>query len=168
MPQTRDNGAKTPINADAYNLTADLATMADSLGVITPVNTDAQRDALTKFNGRAVTRMDVTGAPLEIWDGAVWRRIYTGPYAITAGSASIGIVTAGNTSGPFGQTFPAGRFTQPPIVLLSTDQTRVTAVAANIVASGFNLYLGNYSTGNSANGNVYWTAIQMTPTTAAG
>jgi hypothetical protein len=32
MPQTRQNGAVVPINSDEYNLTADLATMADAQG----------------------------------------------------------------------------------------------------------------------------------------
>lgn len=78
MPQTRDNGAVVPINADAYNLAPDLATFADSLGVITNVSTQAQRDALTKYVGRTVRRLDITGLPLEVWDGGQWlTRIFT-------------------------------------------------------------------------------------------
>lgn len=71
MAQTRDNGATVPTNSDPYNLTDDLAGMADSLSVITPVANAAARDLLIKFVGRTVRRLDVSGS-LEWWDGTQW------------------------------------------------------------------------------------------------
>ncbi len=72
MPQTRPNKATTPINADVYNLTADLATMADSLNVIIRVASQAERDALVVTAGASVVRTDLAGAPMQTWDGTQW------------------------------------------------------------------------------------------------
>ena len=58
MPQTRDNGIVVPINSDAYNLTADLAKMADTANVVTVVSGTTARNALTKYEGRLVYRTD--------------------------------------------------------------------------------------------------------------
>lgn len=79
MPQTRPNGTTTPINSDAYNLTTDLAAMADSGNVNTVCTSQAQRDALTLFPGYTVVRQDLPGAPIQVWDGAKWN----GSYAVT-------------------------------------------------------------------------------------
>lgn len=79
MPQTRPNVIKVPVNSDGYNLTADLATMADSANVVIPVPNAAARDALTPYVGMAVTRQDVPGQPIEIYNGSSWDRV--GPRA---------------------------------------------------------------------------------------
>ena len=71
MPQTRDNGIVVPINSDAYNLTADLATMADTAKVVTIVSGATARNALTKFEGRLVYRTDKS--QIESVVGGVWR-----------------------------------------------------------------------------------------------
>lgn len=72
MTQKRPNGAKVPTNSDEYNLTQDLATMADSLNVLVAVANQDARDALPKTVGLAVIRLDQTGLPIEIWDGSAW------------------------------------------------------------------------------------------------
>jgi hypothetical protein len=72
MPQTRPNGVVTPINSDAYNLTADLSTMGDSANVIVPVATQAVRDALPTHVGLTVSRNDLPGNPLQTWNGSAW------------------------------------------------------------------------------------------------
>jgi hypothetical protein len=72
MSQTLDNGAVVPINSDGYNLTADLAAMGNSLAVVTNVTTQTQRDALAKFNGRTVRRLDLPGYPLDVCNGTTW------------------------------------------------------------------------------------------------
>lgn len=74
MPQTRPNGVVVPINSDAYNLTADLATMGDSTRVVISCPSQAARDALTPTTGMVVIRTDLSGAPFEKWDGTIWRR----------------------------------------------------------------------------------------------
>jgi hypothetical protein len=94
MPQTRPNKAIVPINADAYNLTADLATMADSLNVSIKVASQAERDALTVTAGSKVTRLDLPGAPDQTWDGSAWQ----GPGAATPALISLNGLYASRAS----------------------------------------------------------------------
>ncbi|GAA1051412.1 hypothetical protein [Arthrobacter russicus] len=67
MPQTRPNKSTVPVNSDAYNLTGDMATMADSLNVVVPVASAAERDGLTKKPNLLVSRTDLGGV-IEAWD----------------------------------------------------------------------------------------------------
>lgn len=168
--QTLPNGVDVPTNSDPYNLTDDLAGAFMDANTVVPVADAAARDAYRDSRpGKVsiVVRTDITGLPLEIWDGTTWQR-YSRSYAKAAGTASIGVVPSGSTTTALAQTFPAGRFSVPPIVTVTTDQTRVSAVAADVTTTGFNLYMSNWTTGASANGQLRWTAEQMTPTTAAG
>lgn len=71
MPQTRDNGIVVPINSDEYQLTQDLADMADSAPVVTVVANSTAQNALDKYEGRMVYRMDT--AEVETVVGGVWR-----------------------------------------------------------------------------------------------
>lgn len=92
MPQIRDNGVQVPVNSDAYNLTADLAVMADDANVTTVVSGQTARNALTVFEGRQVWRTD-TGET-EAYTGGAWRdgtRIYS-PVSPT-GWSSAGTIT---------------------------------------------------------------------------
>jgi hypothetical protein len=72
MPQTRQNKTTVPVNSDAYRLTTDLATFADSINHLVRVSSAAERDALTKYAGLTVVRTDVAGVPTETWDGTQW------------------------------------------------------------------------------------------------
>lgn len=72
MTQIRPNGIKVPTNSDAYNLTADLAIMADSINTPVAVANQAARDGLPKYPGLTVSRLDLPGAPSETWDGNKW------------------------------------------------------------------------------------------------
>lgn len=92
MPQTRDNGITVPVNSDAYNLTTDLATMADSADVVTIVSGQTARNALTIYEGRLAYRTDTT--QIEAVVGGAWRdgtRIYS-PVSPT-GWSSAGTIT---------------------------------------------------------------------------
>jgi hypothetical protein len=71
LPQTRPNKITVPVNADAWNLTGDLATMADSVKAVIPVASQTERDALTKANGLTVSRGDLGGL-IEVCDGTNW------------------------------------------------------------------------------------------------
>ena len=136
-------------------------------GGILPVDLTA-RDALTKYDMLTVQRTDVAGRPIETWDGGEWVR-YSRSYAKASGSAAIGGIGAGGTAGPFLQSFPAGRFSVAPVVIVNTDQTRLVAAAADITTSGFNLYMTNLSAGSSDPvGKMSWVAEQMTATSATG
>lgn len=69
MPSTRDNGIQVPINADAYNLTGDLAILADTANVATVCVNAAAMDALSDSQGRLAIRVDL-GYALYYNDGA--------------------------------------------------------------------------------------------------
>jgi len=135
-------------------------------GGILPVD-QAARDALAAYDGLVIERTDVPGRPLERYDGANWWRS-GGPHAMHADVKPIGEVSANNTPVPLPQTFPAGKFSVPPVVTVTTDQSRIIAVPGGITKDGFNLYLQNVTGSKSNNGFVSWTAVQMTPTSATG
>lgn len=106
MPQNRSNKSQTPINADAFNLTPDLATLADTLGVIVPVADRTEADAVATARaaeGWAVSdsrplyvfRADTKG--IEIKDGSGWRgpgsmirhmEFYEASFAVSGGYVS--------------------------------------------------------------------------------
>jgi hypothetical protein len=71
MPVTRENGIPVPVNSDAYDPTGDITKLADGSNVLIKA-TQAQRDALTKVNGKAVIRTDIAQAPIERCDGSTW------------------------------------------------------------------------------------------------
>lgn len=73
MPQTRPNGTKVLINSDGYNLAADLATMADTTNVVYPGNLATRNALVSPVAGATVARTDLTGVPLDIYDGGTWQ-----------------------------------------------------------------------------------------------
>lgn len=88
MPQIRDNGITVPVNSDDYNLTSDLAAMADSANVTTVVSGQTARNALTKWEGRPAWRVDKSQTEFVV--GGAWRdgtRDYA-PLSPTGWSAS--------------------------------------------------------------------------------
>jgi len=136
-------------------------------GAPIPVRNQAQADALPKSFGATRLLLYVAGVPLEVYDGANWRRL-GGPHASAAGRGTIGVVLAGALFGGTWQAFPAGRFTVPPVVDVSTDQTTINATWGGVTKDGFYLYLENVSSRDSKNGVFSWTAVQQTPTSATG
>jgi hypothetical protein len=67
--QTLQNGIEVFTNGDPYNLSDDMENFGLTANVIIPVNSQAQRDALTdKFIGMTVRRLDFRGT-LEWWKG---------------------------------------------------------------------------------------------------
>jgi hypothetical protein len=135
MPQTRPNGTVVPINSDEYNLTPDLATMADSIHVVTTVADKTERDALTPYVGLQVCRLDRDGW-IQTYTGTTtasgWeykgtpRRVYANvaTFANASGTASRLLLTLPGVTKPYPQTYNA-RFR--------------AAVSALAVASGANL-----------------------------
>ncbi len=90
------------------------------------------------------------------------------PYAVAAGS--VDVTFAASNVATANITFPAGRFTVPPIVTCNpTGGFATVARATAITANGCTLIdwtpAGNNITETHA---VHWEARQMTPTTAAG
>lgn len=80
MAQTRYNKIVTITNDEVYDLATHMARLADSAGVIIKVSSAAERDGLAALAGgtlpipTTVMRTDLTGSPLEKWDGTKWNR----------------------------------------------------------------------------------------------
>ncbi|MEQ4566172.1 hypothetical protein [Paenarthrobacter sp. CAP02] len=70
--QTLENGVVVPTNSDPYNLTDDLANAFKKTNGAVRVSSQAQRDALTKYTGLKVQRLDLPGQPEDTWDGTNW------------------------------------------------------------------------------------------------
>ena len=92
------------------------------------------------------------------------------PFATASGGGNIGSSVAVDAlSGPFPQTFPAGRFTQVPNLTFGTTDARCTVQGTSITTSGFNLYVRNNSSSTAPAGQIVtWTATQMTSSSANG
>ena len=67
-----ENKVIVPTPPDIFRPTQQLADMGNSINPIIPVLTRGERDALTKYRGLTVSRQDMPGAPLQIWDGDSW------------------------------------------------------------------------------------------------
>jgi hypothetical protein len=136
MSQVRSNGIQVPTNPDAFpNLTADLATMADTSNVVVKVNGATAQNALTKVAGLITTRTDLPGSPIQECDGTsfaqqqkpkVWaNNVLVGSASSLLtnlqGGATIPIIQGGTTVGTtdangnfgiiFPQAFPNGLIT---------------------------------------------------------
>lgn len=97
MPQTRPNKGVAPVNSDAYNLTPDLASLVDSLNVVIPVASQAERDALTKKAGLCVIRTDLFGLPIERCDGTNWWNTQHSEWTFNQSGVPSGTVWGTNT-----------------------------------------------------------------------
>lgn len=82
------NKSKVPTNADPFNLTADLKTMAESMNVVIPIHSTEERNALPVYDGMTVCRLDRWDAPLETYSVAQggWVDGWTGWYSISLAS----------------------------------------------------------------------------------
>jgi hypothetical protein len=115
MSLTTWNGATVPTNSDTYDVPGWLKTAIDTSGIIIPA-TLAQRDGLEALApdavlpvGTTVARTDVTGCPLERWDGSEWRRgqrVQIGQGANDPTHAAGVTVITTNVSGDATITFP--------------------------------------------------------------
>jgi hypothetical protein len=70
--QTLQNGIEVPTNSDNYALTEHLANMGNKTNVIVKVTDLAARDALDKYDGLTVRRLDIDSRPTETWNGVTW------------------------------------------------------------------------------------------------
>lgn len=84
-----------------------------------------------------------------------------GPYAVAGGR---GVSTP--SSGVATVTFPAGRFSVPPILSVTSTSGGILIVTASTTTQ-FTVRQAN-TTGAQVAGTIDWTATQMTPTTANG
>jgi len=135
--QTLENGVQVFTNGDPYNLAEDVATAFRSTNVTVNVSTQGARDALTKYNGLAVRRLDVTGRPTEVWDGAAWTRspiITSAPYTPDGLWAISGAYLKTVVTGLAQVTATLQLVRTGPSMLINVDDTTLTS---SIVPSGF-------------------------------
>lgn len=116
----------------------------------------------------AVVNADTTAANNRMWfwspTTSSWVHSLNNstPFAMASGSGS----NPANASTAI--TFPAGRFTVPPLVTFGvTGTVAVMPIAQSITTSGFN-GAGFNAAGSALASSWTWTAVQMTPTAAAG
>jgi len=135
--QTLENGVQVFTNGDPYNLAEDVASAFKSANVTVNVANQGARDSLTKYNGLAVRRLDVTGRPTEVWDGSAWTR---SPVITSAPVTPDGLWSI---SGAYLRTVVTGLAqvtatlqlvrTGPPMLINTAD----TVLTSSIVPSGF-------------------------------
>lgn len=103
---------------------------------------------------------------LQHYNGSNWIPI---PYAIAVGTASTttGALAANGQVG-VNATFPANRFSVPPVVVAWTTGPRYIAYASTIAAGSATITVRNVSDATGADETVYYQAIQMTSGTAVG
>ena len=93
------------------------------------------------------------------------------PYAMAAGHVSTSSIAAGGTAN-VAVTFPAGRFSQAPLVQATVNVTGPNQTYAvrvtSITTAGANLAVSTSATSSPGVATVAWMAVQMTASTAAG
>ena len=100
-------------------------------------------------------------------------RIYqAGSYLPQAHAAGITSWT-GSALGPGSGTdiyvaFPSGRFTVPPVVTAVNATSPIIVSSKAVTTSGATLRLYNPHSANITPGDIHWTAMQMTPSSAGG
>ncbi len=130
--------------------------------------------ALGKFWERGA--LDVAGTIYQnngrkVVDEVSMRELPFAPFG-----AAAGVVIATANGGPTADvtvTFPAGRFTQPPVVLggdvMSSTNISFTAPCIGRTAEGATFRLQRHDKGNfSGTWAISWMALQMTPTSGEG
>ena len=87
------------------------------------------------------------------------------PYAMESGVTPTAITGSGSIS------FTSGRFTQPPIVIVtavSGNNTATSVTIGTVTTSSAAVYIWSGTSASTSAKVLHWTAIQMTSTTAAG
>jgi hypothetical protein len=149
-----------------------MATTTPNFGWSVPTSTDYVKDGAVAIEtlGDAVDARfgDVTNYPNQIVNrvSGVSRPI---PYAMNAQVGSLLVNASG--SGDLVFTFPASRFSQPPIVTLGTN-TGTTNINSGfriitVTSSAATIRINNNTASNNTY-TVYMMAVQMTSATAAG
>lgn len=134
--------------------------------------TKALLDTVTGTLGQtAVVTSDATTAYNRMWfwssTGWVHSLNTSTPFAEAFGTGTYPSIGAG-ASANVAVSFPAGRFTVPPIVFVTPDSSRLTGSYNSITTSGANANLGNWSPGAAGGGAFSWHAVQMKSASAAG
>ena len=134
-------------------------------GAPIPVRSQAEADALPKWVGLEVSRLDARGWA-QVWDGSKW---YAPDYfAKWSGYVTVANVVA-NGLGNVVATFPAGLFTLPPMISLTPESYRLIAATSAPSATGTTLVCMNVTGTNVGQATrIHVNATQATPTSASG
>ena len=147
--------------------------------VVRPSNataTDGSQDITARFlmnvppGVGTVVRIEVSQGDVLVLGSPGLDAYPADPFAVSAGQINVVITAA--TQGSAAVSFPAGRFTQPPIVTFGVDNAASAVVFSTRMSgapttSGFTAVV-NASSAVSITYPVAWIAVQMTSTTAAG
>jgi hypothetical protein len=91
------------------------------------------------------------------------------PFSVAVGTATtLTGALADNAEATATVTFPASRFTVPPVVMAWTGSRRYIAVATTVAAGSATIIVRNVSGATGTTDTIYYQAIQMTPGTAVG
>lgn len=163
-------GAVSVTNANISTANRASARIRSALVETIPTGVSTSRPG-SPYIGQMIYETDTKA--VAVYDGAsVWRTIRTGdgvPYATASGRGNR-VFSGATSSGSFTFALPAGRFTVPPIILMSSESVGLGIWFAGKADSTTQVTAQGFATGGAAgaNGLYSWTAIQMTPTAAAG
>lgn len=91
------------------------------------------------------------------------------PFRMAAGANRNSAIVGPGAGVTVAITFPAGRFTHPPrVVVTSADSSRLNVATNNVTTAGCNVRLDNFTAANAASRDFDWIAIQMLPGGASG
>ena len=91
------------------------------------------------------------------------------PYRMAAGSSLLSASQVGNTGITLAIAYPAGRFTQLPVVVGSADSNGYGfGMATGTTLTGCSLRYYNPTASTHSNAKVAWIAVQMTAASAPG
>jgi hypothetical protein len=163
VPTNAANAAACTVTLKSPTTFAPVDLLAPTYALLSTVTGQPGQHATVTADGTAANNGDyvwIPGSP------GAWRR--GGPVAMAAG-----VVTSGsNTTGVVAITFPAGRFAVPPVLFFTATNYSANVVVGlpgSVTTSGANVSSYNIATGANVSGIGFtWTAIQMSPTTAAG
>jgi len=160
--QKLENGVEVFTNGDPYNLAEDVAHSFNTANVTVNVANQAARDALTKYNGLAVRRLDVTGRPTEVWDGSTWTRspiITSAPYTPDGLWSISGAYLKTVVTGLAQVTATLQLVRTGPAMLINVADTVLTS---SIVPSGFRPSANAFFAGSvNTNAGVYNSTPQL-------
>jgi hypothetical protein len=139
-------------------------------GGILPVYSQAERDALVAYDGLAVRRMDLTTRQIETYNGSAWLQDGRDglPYKTASGTGTLAIGAA-NTSVSSTVNFPAGAFTQVPVVQVTfaSNAARASMISAySTTTSSFTIKMqtcDGATYGSSFTLAFNWVAVQQAP-----
>jgi len=139
MTTTGWNGPTLPTSGDGWNLITHLTNALNTAGLIIPIASEAQRSGLAALAPGGVLpipttiiRTDVTGSPMEIWDGTNWNRKDTNYWQYDRSQGTDSTFSSANTnliSGTIAGA-PAGLYMVTALCSLYASTTTVGYVFA--------------------------------------